>query len=309
MGRDGQAPAQPIRGASGRARENGGRGGRRDPTLVPVSTLLRFVLVLGVGYLALCLVVYLTQAKLVYFPGPPPRATPADFALEFRELELRTTDGARLHGWFLPASEARGAVLVSHGNAGSIELRIELARAFVELGWSVLLYDYRGYGKSTGRPDEQGTYRDGEAAYEHLAKVEGLASERIVLHGESLGAGIAFELARRHPCAAVIAESAFTSLPDVGTSAYPFLPVRLLARFRYDNLAKVAELGVPLLLIHSPADEIVPFEHGRRLFAAAREPKRLLLTEGGHNDGGFLRRAQWRAEVGTFLAGLPATGR
>ena len=104
----------------------------------------------------------------------------------------------------------------------------------------------------------------------------------------------------------MIGESTFTSLSDVGARAYPFLPVRWLARFRYDNLAKVAELGVPLLLIHSPADEIVPVEHAQRLFAAAREPKRLLLTEGGHNDGGFQRRPEWRAEVGAFLDGLSA---
>lgn len=264
--------------------------------------LPRFLVILAIGYLALCLVVYLTQAKLVYFPGPPPRATPADFGLEFREFGLVTQDGVRLHGWFLPRPDARGAVLVSHGNAGTIEGRIELARAFLELGWAVLLYDYRGYGKSAGTPDEEGTYRDAEAAYEHLTTVEGFAPERLVLYGESLGAAVTFELARRRPCAAVIAESAFTSLPDVGARAYPFLPVRLLARYRYDNLAKVAELSVPLLLIHSPSDEIVPVEHGRRLFEAAREPKRWLQTEGGHNDGGFQRRAEWRAEVGKFLA-------
>lgn len=271
--------------------------------------LLRFLVILAIGYAALCLVVYLTQAKLVYFPGPAPRATPADFGLEFRELQLRTRDGVGLHGWFLPAQDARGAVLISHGNAGTIELRIDLARSFVELGWSVLLYDYRGYGKSAGRPDEEGTYRDAEAAYEHLTTAEGFTSERVVLFGESLGAAVAIELARRHPCAAVIDESAFTSLPDVGAKAYPFLPVRLIARFRYDNLAKVAELGVPLLLIHSPADEIVPVEHGQRLFAAAREPKHLLLTEGGHNDGGFQRRPEWRAEVGRFLDELPGVRR
>lgn len=263
--------------------------------------LLRFLVILAIGYLALCLVVYLTQAKLVFFPGPPPHATPADFGLEFRELELGARDGVRLHGWFLPVKDAHGAVLVSHGNAGSIELRIELAQAFLELGWSVLLYDYRGYGKSAGQPDEEGTYRDAEAAYEHLTAVEGFSPERIVLHGESLGAAVGIELGRRRPCAAVIGESAFTSLPDVGAKAYPFLPVRWLARFRYDNLGKIAELGVPLLLIHSPADEIVPVEHGQRLFDAAREPKRLLLTEGGHNDGGFQRRPEWRGEVGAFL--------
>jgi len=267
--------------------------------------LLRFLVILAIGYASLCVVVYLMQAKLVYFPGPPPRGTPADHGLEFRELEFRSSDGVGLHGWFLPAPDARGAILVSHGNAGTIELRIELARALVELGWSVLLYDYRGFGKSAGRPDEHGTYRDAEAAYEHLTSALGFAPERVVLFGESLGAAVAIELARRRPCAAVIGESAFTSLPDVGQRAYPFLPVRLIARFRYDNLGKVGELGVPLLLIHSPADELVPVEHGQRLFAAAREPKRLLLTAGGHNYGGFQQRAEWRAEVGAFLGGLP----
>lgn len=267
------------------------------------ALLLRFLVILAVGYLALCLIVWLTQAKLVFFPGAAPRTTPGEFGLEFRELEIRCADGVRLSAWLLPAKESRGAVLVSHGNAGSIEHRIPLARSFLELGWSVLLYDYRGYGKSTGRPDEEGTYRDAEAVHDHLTKVAGIAPERIVLFGESLGAAIAIELARRRPAAAVVLESAFTSIPDVGAGAYPFLPVRLLARFRYDNLAKVAELGLPLLLIHSPADEIVPVEHGRRLFAAAREPKRLLLTEGRHNDGGFQRRPEWRAEVGEFLAG------
>ena len=195
-------------------------------------------------------------------------------------------------------------MLVSHGNAGNVEVRLDLARAFLELGASVLLCDYRGYGKSAGSPDEEGTYRDAEAAYAQLTVVEGFSAERIVLYGESLGAAVAIELARRRPCAAVIVESAFTSLADVGAKAYPYLPVRWLARFHYDNLAKVAALGVPLFLIHSPADEIVPVEQGQRLFEAAREPKRLLLTAGGHNDGGFRQRPAWRAEVGKFLAGV-----
>lgn len=269
-----------------------------------MPVLLRLLFVLAAGYVVVCLLVFLFQARLVYFPGPAPRVTPAELGLEHRELELTTSDGERVHAWFLPRPDARGAVLVSHGNAGNIEMRLELARVYLELGWSVLLYDYRGYGESTGSPSEAGTYLDAEAAYEHLARVEGLAPERIVLHGESLGVAVALELALRRPVAAVIAESAFTSLPDMAAEVYPFLPGRLLARIRYDNLAKVARLGVPLLLIHSPDDEIVPVEHARRLFAAAREPKELLLTAGGHNDGGFLRRTEWRTRVGAFLGAL-----
>jgi len=287
------------------------RGGPAPRILARVTLLVRLVLVLLVAYLGLCLVVYLTQAKLLYFPGPPPGSTPAAFGLEFRELELHATDGVRLHGWFLPAKDAGAtrAVLVSHGNAGSIEGRIELAQTFLELGWSVLLYDYRGYGKSSGTPDEDGTYRDAEAAYAELTVATGIPAERLVLYGESLGAAITLELARRHPCAAVISESAFTSLPDIGAGVYPFLPVRYLSRFHYDNLAKVAELGVPLLILHSPTDELVPFAHAERLFAAAREPKRLVRTSGGHNDGGFRRDAEGRAEVARFLGELAGAPR
>jgi hypothetical protein len=271
-----------------------------------VSLLLRLVLVLAAGYVLVCALVALFQARLVFFPGPPPASTPAELGLAHRELELATEGGERLHAWFLPHPSARGAVLVSHGNAGSIEHRLALARAYLELGWSVLLYDYRGYGQSTGRPSEPGTYLDAEAAHEHLVRVEGVVPERIVLHGESLGVGVALELALRRPVAAVVAESGFTSISDMAAGLYPFLPARLLARIRYDNLAKVARLGVPLLVIHSPHDEIVPFTHAERLFTAAREPKRLLSTEGGHNDGGFLRRAAWIAEVGSFLETLPS---
>jgi hypothetical protein len=264
--------------------------------------LLRLAAALLFAYAGLCALAYLFQTRLVYFPGPAPRLTPGVFGLTFRELRLAARDGTELHGWFLPAAPAQDAVLVCHGNAGSIEDRIDLARAFLELGWSVLLFDYRGYGASAGSPSEAGTYADAEAALEHLAHGEGVPAERTVLYGESLGAGVAIELARRHPVAAVIAESAFTSLADVGASVYPFLPVRWLARVRYENRAKLAELALPILLVHSPDDEIVPVGHAHALFAAARGPKQLLLTEAGHNDGGFRRRPEWRAEVGRFLA-------
>lgn len=257
---------------------------------------------LVVGYGAVCLLVFLFQARLVYFPGPAPSVDQAQLGLPSRALALTTADGEKLGTWFFPHESARGVVLVSHGNAGSIEQRLELARAFHALGWAVLLYDYRGYGASTGSPSEAGTYSDAEAAYEHLARLESFSPERIVLYGESLGAAVALELALRRPCARVILESAFTSLPDMAAAVYPFLPARWLARIRYDNFAKVGRLTVPLLLIHSPDDEIVPVEHARRNLAAAREPKRLLLTAGGHNGGGFLSRSEWRAEVARFLA-------
>jgi fermentation-respiration switch protein FrsA (DUF1100 family) len=267
-----------------------------------LALLLRLLLVAVAAYAAVCLLVYLFQARLVFFPGPAPRTTPAELGLAGFERELTTADGEHLHAWFLPCVDAKDAVLVCHGNAGNVADRAELARAFLALGRAVLVFDYRGYGRSTGRPSEEGTYLDALAAHEHLVRVEGFAPEHIALYGESLGVAVALELALRvRTSAALIAESGFSSLADMGAEVYPFLPARWLARIRYDNAAKIPRLGVPLLLIHSPDDEIVPVAHARRLFAAAPEPKQLLLTAGGHNAGGFTQRGEWRAAVVAFL--------
>jgi uncharacterized protein len=259
------------------------------------------LLVAGV-YLAICLAAWAFEKKLVYFPGPPPTATPRDAGLEYVDAPLATSDGLALSAWFLPAREPRLAVLVCHGNAGSIEHRIDKARIFVELGASVLLFDYRGYGASEGTPSEEGTYLDAECAFDELARrAPGLA---IVAYGESLGGGVAVELARRRPLAGLILDSTFTSVPDVGARAYPWLPVRLLARTRYDNLAKVATLDTPILVAHSRGDAIVPFELGRALHAAVKHPAGFVETRGGHNEGGLLLSADSVRAVAAFLAAV-----
>ena len=264
--------------------------------------MLKLALVLLGIYAALCLLAYVFQDRLVYFPGPPPDRDPGLLGLDFDELRVATADGAEIRGWFVRAPDARGAVLHCHGNAGSVGDRLEAAAALVERGWSVLLFDYRGYGHSRGRPSEEGTYRDAEAAFDWLVRERGLPPAWIAAWGESLGAAVALELALRRPVGALVLESAFTSLADVGARAYPFLPVRWLARLRHDNAAKIERVGVPLLVTHSPADEIVPCDHGRALFERAREPKVWLATEGGHNGGGWLRRAEWRDAATRFLA-------
>jgi hypothetical protein len=261
--------------------------------------VLLFLVLPLAAYAAVCVLVFLTQSRLVYFPGPPPDVTPAARGLDHRDVAITTADGVRLHGWYLAAPGSRGAVLMSHGNAGNVAGRIPHAEAFLDQGLSILLYDYRGYGRSEGSPSEAGTYRDAEAAYDWLVREAG--AERVALYGESLGAGVALELAHRRPAACVVIENAFTSVPALGRRLYPWLPVGLLATIRYDNLAKVGELGAPLLVIHGPGDEIVPFEMGRELFARAAEPKAFLETDGGHNGGGFLRRPGWRAAVGEFV--------
>jgi len=268
-------------------------------------------------YLAICLYFFLRQDALVFYPSPPPVRTPADAGLAHRELSIATADGERLHAWLIearrdPAEEPRSArptVLYSHGNAGNVEHRIDVAATLAGLGCDVLLYDYRGYGKSSGRPSEAGVRADALAVHAHLVEQERVPPARIVLFGESLGGAVSIDLATRAPVGAVIVEDTFTSIPDLGAEIYPWLPIRLLARTRFDSAAKVARIGAPLLVIHSPDDRLVPLAHGRALIERAREPKTLLLTSGGHNAGGFRLRPEWIAVVARFLADVAERAR
>ncbi len=262
--------------------------------------LLVLVITLAGAYLAICALAWIFETRLIYFPGSAPTRTPRELGLEYRDVALRTHDGVALSAWFVAARDARFAVLVCHGNAGSIEDRIDTARIFRELGASVLLFDYRGYGASSGSPNEQGTYLDAEAAFDELAKLA--PNLPIVVYGESLGGGVAVELARRRTIAALVLDSTFTSLVDVGARVYPWLPVRWIARTRYDNRAKIAELCIPILVAHSRSDAVVPFELGEALFAAANEPKRFVETKGGHNEGGLLHEASSLRAVTEFVA-------
>jgi fermentation-respiration switch protein FrsA (DUF1100 family) len=263
-----------------------------------VATL---ILCVAGGYLLVCLALFMLQPALIFVGGGPPDLDPGDVGLEYTEVALETADGLELHGWYVPAAGASAVVLVCHGNAGNVGDRLGLLLAFHRMGLAVLLFDYRGYGNSEGRTTEAGTYRDAEAAWRYLTGVRGLAPERIVAFGESLGGAVAIELARRRPLGLLIVESTFTSVPDMGARLYPWAPVRLLCRIRYDSLAKVGALTLPKLFLHSPEDEIVPYESGRRLFEAAAEPKEFCATAGGHNDGGFVRSAVLEARVRSFL--------
>jgi fermentation-respiration switch protein FrsA (DUF1100 family) len=255
------------------------------------------------GYAALAALLYAFQSRFVYFPemGRTDRATPALLRLPFEELRIATADGEQLHGWFVPAHEARGSVLFLHGNAGSIVHRLEWLPLFQRLRLSALLVDYRGFGQSTGQPSEAGTHADAEAAWRHLTEARGIPAARIVVMGESLGAAVAARLAARVGPAALVLHSAFTSAPDLAADLYPFLPARRLTRYAYDTLAAVRELHCPLLVAHSPGDEIVPLAHGHRLYEAASVPKQWLELAGGHNDGFIFMRDEWARRFDEFL--------
>ncbi len=263
--------------------------------------LTTLLLVLGGGYAAVVGLAYAFQDRLLYFPARELVVTPDRHGLPYETVHVDTQDGERLHGWWVPADDARGTLLFFHGNAGNISGRIESIRQFRRLGLNVLIVDYRGYGESTGSPSEEGLYRDAEAAWWYLTKTRAIDPRRIVVFGRSLGAGPATWLAARHPPGALIVESPFTSVPDIAAHHYPWLPARLLATTRFDNLARIGQVDAPLLVIHSPGDEVIPFEHGRRLFEAAEEPKQFLEIEGSHNDGFLVSEDRYLRAIDRFL--------
>lgn len=252
------------------------------------SFIASIVFLSGILYLLLCLYLFSMQKKLLYYPNLPGRelrVSPADINLQYESVDLLTSDNVQLHGWFVPADNESGTLLFFHGNAGNISHRLDSIRIFNKLGLSVLIIDYRGYGQSLGRVSEEGTYRDAEAAWKYLVEERKIASTKIIVFGRSLGGAIAARQAVKNTPAAVILESVFTSVPDMAAKLYPVLPVRLLSRFCYDAQKDVEKITCPVLIIHSPADEIIPFENGLVLFESAREPKFFLKIRGGHNDG------------------------
>lgn len=244
------------------------------------------LLLLLVAYAALLLFIYFNQANMLYLPdyaGASSTATPANAGFDFETVALITEDGLQLDAWYVPAANERGIILFCHGNAGTIANRISTLDILNELGFSSLIFDYRGYGRSQGEPTEEGTYRDAEAAWQFLRE-KGYREDEILIMGRSLGAAVAAELAQRHQPKAVVLESAFTSVPDLAAELYPFFPVRWLSRFRYETISYLQSITAPVLIVHSRDDEIISFNHGQRLFDAANSPKQFLELKGGHND-------------------------
>lgn len=253
-----------------------------------------------VSIFLLSIALYVTQPSLVFFPERTLSATPADFGLAYEPVALRTADGVALGAWWIPAKAARGAVILCHGNAGNIAHRIDKAVLLHGMGLSVLLFDYRGYGTSEGRPTERGTYRDMDAVVEHVRGTRGVPPERTLFWGESIGAAVAVEAAARHACAGLVLESGFTSVPAMAKTVYPWMPAFLM-RFRYDSLRRLPSVRAPKLILHGPADEIVPYRMGRELFGASQEPKRFADLAGGHNDGGILVSPEAQEALREFL--------
>ncbi len=254
------------------------------------------------SYVGLALFMYFRQSKYVYFPARELGLTPAAAGLAYEDIEIRTSDGETIHGWFIPHPQARATLMFCHGNAGNIANRIDSIWRFHDLGMNVCIFDYRGYGRSTGTPSEEGTYRDAEAVWNWLTGTRGVAANGVAVFGESLGGAVAAWVAEHKQPGALILESTFTSVPDAAARLYPFLPVRWLCRIRYNTLARMPGIGCPVLVAHSADDEMIPFEHGQKLFQAAHEPKVFLTMRGTHNNGREETGRAYDEDLNAFLA-------
>ena len=250
-----------------------------------MSWLISVLATCAVGYGVVVAAAYFGQRALMYFPAPSLTTPGAAGAPEMQVVMLQIADGHDLASWYARPSQADcPVILYLHGNGGSIAGRVHKVRPFLEAGHGLLLLSYRGYGGNPGRPSERGLYADGRAALEFL-NANGISLERIVVLGESLGSGVAVRLAAERVLAALILEAPFTSATDVGQRSYPFLPVRVLLKDRYDSLSRIGAISVPLLVVHGQRDRTVPVDLGRRLFDAAPKPKEgVFPAAAGHND-------------------------
>lgn len=241
------------------------------------------------GYLALVGSMYTFQRSILYFPSTAIPSPAASGVPEMTPVTLETADRLQLMSWYRPAAEDRKTIVYFHGNAGHIGYRGVKARPYLDAGYGMLLVSYRGYGGNPGSPSEAGLYDDGRAALAFLA-AQGVEPGDTVIYGESLGTGvavqIAFEQARASkPVAAVILEAPFTSTVDVGASHYPWAPVRWLMKDQFDSRSKIAGIQAPVLIVHGGTDRVVPIRFGEALYAAAVSPKdSLWIPDAGHND-------------------------
>lgn len=253
--------------------------------------LVRIALYPLVIYLGFGIVALLFQKKIIYHPypaGPHEQSVLASYTW-LEEVRLKASDQVELHAVWVPPSEDRPVLIFSHGNAGNLFGRLPLVQKFRDQGLGVFLYDYRGYGQSQGSPGEEGLYLDSEAAWEWVTGKKGIAPNRIISYGRSLGAAVALRLALSRDVAGVILEVPFTSAKDMAKEVLPFFPSGPFITESFDNLQGVRSLSRPLLVIGGDQDRVVPPWMAKAVFEAASSPKQLLIIPGaGHDDAPWI---------------------
>jgi fermentation-respiration switch protein FrsA (DUF1100 family) len=265
--------------------------------------LKRFAIGISLTYLAIVVLMMLLENSLLFFPSKYPEGDWKPAGIKFEDVWFTAADGVKLHGWYVPAKNPRAVALFAHGNGGNLTDRIDVLYDLHTLGVSTLIFDYRGYGRSEGSPNEAGIMADGRAARTALAKQAGVPESDIVLMGESLGGAVAVQLASESPARALVLQSTFSSVPEVAAFHYPWIPVKLLMHTKLDSASAIPKYHGPLLQFHGDADTIVPYRFGKKLFDAANEPKTFVTIPGGDHNDPFT--AKFQEGLDGFLKGLP----
>jgi len=267
--------------------------------------MLWIALIAAAGfYIIVCIYIYFVQDNMIFYPTDHVAVTPNEVNLEYEEIFLKAGEKDSICAWFFPKELnylTHKTVLFADGNAGNMSYRLESILFLNKIGANVLMFDYRGYWKSSGKPTEQATYEDAMACYNWLIEVKGFKPENIIIFGRSLGGAVAIDLATKVKCGGLIVESSFTSAPEMAAHVFPFFPVRFLSKYNYDSIHKIKNVNCPLLVTHSPDDEIIPFKMGQILFDEAKEPKQFVELRGGHNDRLYLQDPVYKKAVSEMI--------
>jgi len=245
---------------------------------------------------------FFQQPSMTFYPYKKLVATPADWQLDFEEVALSTEDGVRLHGWYLPHKDAQRVLLFFHGNGGNISHRGDSLAIFHRLGFNVFIFDYRGYGQSDGSPGEEGLHKDAKAAWQYLTVQRGFVAKDIVIFGRSLGGAIASRLATEVQPGALILESTFSSSRDMAHALFPLLSRILVMRYDFKTSTYIKQVRCPVMVVHSPDDDIIPFYLGQKVYEAANQPKFFTTIRGDHNGGFLTSQPGYEQSLARFIA-------
>ena len=248
---------------------------------------------------------FINQPNMVFFPIKELRGAPGSWGMRYEDVKITTDEeGVQLHGWFIPSPADRKTLLFFHGNAGNISHREESITIFNRAGLSIFIVDYRGYGNSTGEPSEEGVYNDARSAWNYLTDTRGIASEDIIIFGRSLGGVVATQLASEVSAAGLIVESTFSSAKDMAQHLMPYLSRLIYMRYKFDAEQTIQNVEIPLLVMHSPGDDIIPFKMGKKLFDAGNEPKTFFELRGDHNSGFKDSQPEYQQALEKYVSSL-----
>lgn len=269
--------------------------------LKTMKTMLNTLLLLIAVAITFSMLMYFQQPGMIFYPVKGISSTPEDWGMIYQDVFLDTPDDIKLHGWYIPSPSAVKTVLFFHGNAGNISHRAESIKIFHKAGVNVFILDYRGYGRSEGKPTENGLYIDADTAWRYLVELKKVEPENIIIFGRSLGGAIAIKLASSVTAGKLIVESTFSSSKDMARAMFPLLSYILFIRFDFDNVETIKKVRYPVMVLHSPGDEIIPFTQGEKVFKAANDPKTFYSLSGDHNNGFYLSQPAYERVIGQFI--------